>query len=248
MKKFLLLISLLSLAATTLNAAQEVSVVSESWEECTNKDGTGLYFDMARRIFEPAGYKVVCKIYPYSRAVKYVQDGFEDCVPGPYAGDYNDVVYPKYPIASDIITAFYLKQSGLKWLGDDSLRKGRFAWIRGYDYQKSFSVPMTFFEVNDIEHAIKFMASKRVDYFLSASVDMDNFFKEAERLKKKLPNKLSDYSAQMIGNKAMFLCFSRTAKGKKLASIWDSGMEQLIKSGELKVMFTKWHQEKYYDF
>lgn len=59
-------------------------LVSEEWTDYTNADGSGLAWDILRRVFEPSGYKVKTRTEPYSRAVGLVQRGEADVWVGSY--------------------------------------------------------------------------------------------------------------------------------------------------------------------
>jgi len=50
--------------------AKEITVISESWDGATNHDGSGLYWDIVQKVYEPLGYTVVkkkCLVYKIRR-------------------------------------------------------------------------------------------------------------------------------------------------------------------------------------
>ncbi len=49
---------------------KEIKIVSDSWHNLTMENGTGLYFDLIRKVFEPLGIKVKIEIVHYARSVK----------------------------------------------------------------------------------------------------------------------------------------------------------------------------------
>lgn len=54
---------------------RQIHLVSEEWLDYTNADGTGVAWDVLRKVFEPAGVKVLTQSAPYSRAVGLVKRG-----------------------------------------------------------------------------------------------------------------------------------------------------------------------------
>src|SRR5690554_5285993 len=49
-----------------------ISVVAPEWEGFTNKDGSGLYWELLRAIYEPVGITVKTANVPWNRAMKMV--------------------------------------------------------------------------------------------------------------------------------------------------------------------------------
>lgn len=45
----------------------KVMLASEQWNDYTNKDGSGLAWDVLRQVFEPAGITVQTRSVPYTR-------------------------------------------------------------------------------------------------------------------------------------------------------------------------------------
>ncbi|MEZ0199812.1 ABC transporter substrate-binding protein, partial [Pseudomonas qingdaonensis] len=44
---------------------KQIHLVSEEWLDYTNADGTGVAWDVLRKVFEPAGVEVVTQSAPY---------------------------------------------------------------------------------------------------------------------------------------------------------------------------------------
>lgn len=107
----LLLAMLLSVApwvAAAEGVPKQIHLVSEEWLDYTNADGTGVAWDVLRKVFEPAGVKVVPQSAPYSRAVGLVKRGEADAWVGSYKQENADNLYPRWHFDMDHIYALGL--------------------------------------------------------------------------------------------------------------------------------------------
>lgn len=82
---------------------QQVRLVSEEWLDYTNADGSGLAWDVLRKVFEPAGVKVKVLSAPYSRSVGLVKRGEADAWVGSYKEENDDNLYPRWHFDMDHI-------------------------------------------------------------------------------------------------------------------------------------------------
>lgn len=110
-----LLLLLLVVTAGVVKAADaplampgQVRLVSEEWLDYTNADGSGLAWDVLRKVFEPAGVKVRTQGAPYSRAVGLVKRGEADAWVGSYHEENADNLYPRWHFDMDHIYALGL--------------------------------------------------------------------------------------------------------------------------------------------
>lgn len=94
----------------------------------------GFMTDVLREAFEQAGHTVEVEMYPYLRAVKYVQDGKYDGI-AVVSKDYApDLVYPDIPTVVQRVA--FLVNTGTSWryTGVDSLSQVIVGIVRGYHY------------------------------------------------------------------------------------------------------------------
>ena len=56
----------------------KVMLASEEWNDYTNKDGSGLAWDVLRQVFEPVGITLQTRSEPYTRSVGLAQRGGVD--------------------------------------------------------------------------------------------------------------------------------------------------------------------------
>ena len=86
----------------------KVMLASEEWSDYTNKDGTGLAWDVLRQVFEPAGINLQTRSVPYTRSVGLAQRGEVDGWVGSYRNEAEGVLYPHWNFDSDHIYALGL--------------------------------------------------------------------------------------------------------------------------------------------
>ncbi len=220
----------------------EMTIVCEEWEGYTNKDGTGVYWEGVKAIFEPAGIKVTTKVAPWKRAEYMVKEQKVDAI----AGDYyykemegKDYMYPKWHLSvEDDITALYKNGMIENWenSGVKNLSGKKVAWIRGYDFDQSLLKDTTVekLELSDLEKGIKMLNVGRIDVIMdykttivpaakAGGVDLSNF----------------TFSVAQHGNK-LFVVFANTNKAKVLIKVFDERMGQLAQSGEIEAIYKKW--------
>jgi polar amino acid transport system substrate-binding protein len=63
----------------------QIRLASETWNDYTNADGSGLAWDVLREVFEPAGVKVKIRSVPYTRSVGLARRGEVDAWVGSYS-------------------------------------------------------------------------------------------------------------------------------------------------------------------
>ena len=199
------------LSAQTL---KEINVVSESWPSLTNKDGSGLYFDIVRMVYEPLNIKVKIKIYPYARASMMVDKKLADVWLGSYLDEEDYAIYPKYSFDQDVVTAMYKKEKFPSFKGLEDLRNKNVCWVRGYGYDKYIEVPMLKNERNDRKSILHSLQKDRFDFFLDDKYDMQEAIT-------RLKFDTSGYSFVELLKFNLYPAFRDDAKGKELNAIWN---------------------------
>ncbi len=224
---------LFALAMSTIGAQtiSTISVVSDEWEDCTAKDGSGLYFDVIRQVY--AGSKLDIRIVPFARSVQMVESKRADLSVGNYVGDVEKGLYPMYPIDYDDVTVLMTKATGASFAGESSLKGKKVAWITDYGYENHIKVPMTFVEVSDRESGINMLKAGRVDYYVETSEEILGAL-EGLKLSE------DDFKLEPIKYLSLYVCFADNDKGKRLQAMWDKRIPELIASGALEKIYAKW--------
>jgi len=232
MRVFLLLFILLQFNLFANENIKSILVVSESWDGYTNKDGSGLYFDVVRAIYEPVGIKVKVKIYPYSRTTDMVKNKKADLWLASYIDEEDYAVYPKYYFDQDVVTAMYKTKYFPNFVGEESLKNKNVCWVRGYDIDEYMDVPVIKNERNDRKSILLGLEKDRFDFFLDDRDDMQNAIE-----KNNFDTKA--YSFRELYSFKLYPAFRDDKRGKILRDIWDKRFEKLLKSGELKKIYVK---------
>ncbi|MCZ7166943.1 hypothetical protein, partial [Salmonella enterica] len=74
----------------------------------TNKDGSGLAWDVLRQVFEPADITVQTRTVPYTRSIGLAQRGEVDGWVGAHRDEASGVLYPHWHFDADHIYALGL--------------------------------------------------------------------------------------------------------------------------------------------
>ncbi len=227
-----------------LDAAEpvtHVTIVCDEWQNYTNSDGTGAYWEIVKAVFEPLDIKVKTTVYPWKRATYMISQKKADAIVGEYYySNSSDYLYPDWHISiEDPIVAFFKRGRINDWdkNGLKSLAKKRVVWIRGYDFDKVFLAKLFVekHEVQSVEQGLRLIKKDRVDVFLDYEAHIRP---DAKKLNMNIAR---DYEVEIakLGNK-LFVAFSKTVRSLKLKSIFDRRMKVLVESGEIERIYKKW--------
>lgn len=228
------LIFCINVSAMEMN---EISVQSEAWKHCSEPDGTGIFFDMLKLVYEPYRIGLKIKIVPYKRSIHNVKNEKIDLAVGAYPGEVANVIYPKWHFFVDDVSAVFLKSNPVTWQGEQSLGNKKVVWLLGYSYEKYIQPPMKkVLEVNDQKMGFRLLESGYYDFYIGPAVmigpDLD-------------PSK---FQMEFIKWIKMYMIFQKTPRGKRLAGIWDLEFKKHIESGELKQLFKAYDMIKFYHY
>lgn len=211
-------------------------IVSEEWVDYTNADGTGLAWDLMRKVFESAGYKVSTRQEPYTRAVGLVQRGEADIWVGSYK-DEADSLYPRWNFDVDHVYALGLSSRvspDVNLLGQYTL-----AWVRGYEYQRYLPNIKHYTEVQRRSSILSMLDAGRADYYIDA-------LNEIQALLRRSPRQ-SSYKVTHVAELPLYIGFTDNPKGRRLRELFDQRMDELVPSGQLREIFARWHQPYPFD-
>ncbi len=246
MKKIILIVLVVfCLQASYMFAEEpltEIRLVSEEWDGATNADGTGLYWDILRKVYEPLGIRVTFEMYPYMRCVKMVQGQRPeaDALVGSYAGEIGGAIYPEYHFDMDAIGAVFLKDSSIRWEGQQSLADKQVGWMRGYSYDEYLDVLVEAKEVSSRQSGLSMVEKGRLDVFLDPIVEL-----ETELEQEHYEGRREQFRIETALKLKMYLAFANDERGRALSNIFDQQMKALIASGELKPIYEKWNYADY---
>lgn len=232
-----MLMMVVGLLATCANAAGEplpaqVHVASEEWSDYTNADGSGLAWDILRKVFEPAGVKVQIRTTLYMRSVGLVQRGEADAWVGSYHDEVANTLYPRWHYDTDHIYALGLADKPAPVLS--TLGHYRLAWVRGYGYERYLPGIHQFNEVQRRTGILPMLLHDRADYYIDAQTEILGVLKQAEQPAR--------FKLTHIAELPLFVGFADNPNGRALLALFDQRMDELVPSGELRPVFERWKQ------
>ena len=228
----LALMLLVAPAVMARETPAQVRLVSEEWLDYTNADGSGVAWDVLRKVFEPAGVKVVTQSAPYSRAVGLVRRGEADAWVGSYKEENDDNLYPRWHFDMDHIYALGL--AGKAPPTPENVGQYRLAWVRGYDYASYLPNVHNFREVQRREGILPMLEHDRVDFYIDAQTEVDFVLGQSPHPER--------FRSTHVAELPLYLAFTRSEQGKALSALFDKRMAELVRSGELKPIFERWKQ------
>ena len=230
-----LLAMMLSFAPWAMAADElpkQIHLVSEEWIDYTNADGSGVAWDVLRKVFEPAGVKVLTQSAPYSRAVGLVKRGEADAWVGSYKEENDDNLYPRWHFDMDHIYALGLASKPVPTSAN--VGQYRLAWVRGYDYSSYLPNAHNFREIQRREGILPMLEHERVDFYIDAQTEVDYVLGQSSQPER--------FRSTHVAELPLYLAFSRTEHAKALCDLFDKRMAELVHSGELKPIFEHWKQ------
>jgi len=211
---------------------KQVHLVSEEWLDYTNADGSGVAWDVLRKVFEPAGVKVVTQSAPYSRAVGLVKRGEADAWVGSYKDENEDNLYPRWHFDMDHIYALGLASKPVPTL--NTVGQYRLAWVRGYDYSSYLPNAKTFREIQRREGILPMLEHDRVDFYIDALTEVDYVLGQSPQPER--------FRRTHVAELPLYLAFARNDQARALRDLFDRRMDELVRSGELRPIFEHWKQ------
>lgn len=209
----------------------QINLASDQWLEYTNADGTGLGWDLLRKVFEPAGVSVRFRIVPYSRSVGLVQRGEADAWVGSYK-DEAQALYPRWNYDTDHIYALGL--IGHPKPSFATIGSQRLTWVRGYDFQKYLPNVQHFNEVQRRSGILAMLQHDRADYYIDSLNEINYILKDA--------GDPGIYHTTPLVDLPMYLGFADNPRGRALLRLYDQRMDELVGNGQLREIFQRWKQ------
>jgi polar amino acid transport system substrate-binding protein len=221
---------------------QYINVAANEWEDQTNADGSGLYFDLIRAVYQPMGIQVRIRTLPFKRAAMLLRNQTIDASAGFYSAEtakqigWHFYATPKRPIDAERITAIFKKGTMQNWRYPGSLTGKRVAWISGYGYELAIKAEMEHQTINSQSQGWKLLQAGRVDVYLDSESD-------AIAAADASGVNLDDYQFETVVWENLYVPFAVNKKGLRLMRIFDKRMEELHNSGELAELYHRWRRD-----
>lgn len=216
------------------NTPTEIIMASEEWANATNRDGTGLYWDIVRAVYEPVGIKTKFIIRTYDGSVSLVKKNRVDAAVGIYPDQIQSGLFSQYPFIKDYVLVLFKRSRLNQWAGQESIQNKRVAWIKGYSFDQFLEVPVHKKEFNRRETILRQLDGDHIDFFLDTRNNMESVLNRGIV-------EVSGYTVETVLALDRYLVFANNQKGRKLKYIFDRRFPHLVKSGEIDRLFAKWN-------
>jgi len=216
-------------------SAQTIAVHTEAWADYTERDGSGLAWDILRAVYRPAGIMIEAHFAPYPRAVRDVLDGRGDMWIASYPKEEPDALYPDYHFDADRIQAVFKARYAGAWHGAESLAGARVGWVRGYVIGDYLDVPVDPRLANTRPQGLRMLKHGRIRYFLDAQYELDHVFDD--------PPAWLDTGAltrRAVTNLPLFMAFDDSARGRRFRRIWDARFPKLLQNGRVAEIYARY--------
>ncbi|WP_258405237.1 substrate-binding periplasmic protein [Shewanella mesophila] len=199
----------------------------------TNRDGSGYYLDLVRRVFPEPEFQLEVDLVPFARSLYLVEQKRADMGLGVYLGDVNVSYYSREPVEVDKVDAAVTPELAAMWKDVSSLKRKKVQAMLEYRFDSFVSVPMYYEESSDLLQMLNHVNSGRIDAVM-------DYKDEMEKLATKLSHPRQYVIIENVLSPAVYFVFPQTPKGERLKVIFDSKMDELIQSGEIDNIFHKY--------
>lgn len=210
----------------------KIMLASEEWNDYTNKDGSGLAWDVLRYVFEPAGITLQTRSVPYTRSVGLAQRGEVDGWVGSYRDEATGVLYPHWNFDSDHIYALGLATAPTPSVA--TLGNYRLAWVRGYKYEEYLPNIHRFNQIERRDGILPMLQHARADFYIDALSEAKYVLGQSDEP--------AQFKLTHIAELPLYVGFADNERGRALMVVYDQRMAALVKNGELKPIFERWKQ------
>ncbi|WP_041720298.1 substrate-binding periplasmic protein [Pseudodesulfovibrio piezophilus] len=236
---FFFVISAFALLFSTASAGEIRAVISTSpaWESFTNRDGTGLYHEILREVFNL--YDVpVRHIYSKSiRSIALLESGQADVMTCS-GTETPALVTARYPLYQSMFYVFFKKKRIGTWHGLETLWGKEILSQATYYTEKDFPVPVRIKMVIDGIQALGMILMDRSDFYVD-----DMILIKQSMAGTMIPFAMNDYAIEPAGTRSYYPLFSNSDRGRTLCSMFEEGLLRLHRTGKLKPIFDRWFRE-----
>ena len=229
-----ILLSLIYFPGMAGNVPGEFIFASEERSNATNRDGTGLYWDIFRAVYGSEGIKTKIITKSSNGSVSLVKRHKADAAVGINAVRIRGTVLSRYPFVKDYVLVLFKKNKFSQWDGQRTLKNKKVAWLKGHAYDERLEVPVIKREFYTREAILRRLDRGEVDFFMDTRNDLESV------LNKGIID-VTRYTVETVLELERYLVFANNNKGKKLKKIFDFRFPALVKAGEIERLYEKWN-------
>lgn len=209
-----------------------IHLVSDAWHGLTRKDGTGLYFDLIRAVYQRRQVQLKVDIVPYARSVQMVKDQQADAWVASFVNEKDFPLYPRWHFDRNAQMVLFRKRPGYQFAGASDLRGRRVAWLRDFGLDRYIAEPMKIVEVDTIQSAMQMLTHDRIDYFVGAQSDLQDDIKARHV-------DMGSFDMAFLMHLGLYLAFARTNRGRHFRQVWDEVMQDFHKAEAFKAIYRR---------
>lgn len=226
--------------ASSAAAPSEVSrlrIFAENWQDYSGSDGSGLYFDIIRAVFENEPVELEFIHQPIRRSIELMRRGQGAAVVGlwhhRYSAETDNYITGGLPLDVEIVSAIFPINSHWNWQKLSSQSDARYAWVTGYEYGVALELPRQARVPSSI-NGLRMLDKQHIDGFID-----DQFF-VTKVLEKSSKFDAKKFRIEPILTRNMYLAFQPNAQGRRWLAIYQKNMTLLLRQGRLHALFEKW--------
>ena len=216
------------------NQIKSINIVAPEWEDYTNADGTGMYWEILQAIYSNQDIKLKPSSVSWNRALKMVTKyQIYNAIVGEYLDSEEPLLFPKYPIDVEYL-AVLSKNSEAAFVDMSSLAGKRVGWLKDYDLIDENEIDFTLREYRTVQQGLKLLDEGKLDFII------DEWDELASALSS---NNLSldDYQMKnMPEGTDVYVAFADNAISKVLIEVYNEEVEVMVKSGSMQAIYKKW--------
>jgi polar amino acid transport system substrate-binding protein len=235
---------LLSVAGAA--SADTITIRSDSWYPYNGKPGgkpEGYMIEAARAIAKANGHTIDYRLLDWDASIEQVGSGNFDCLVGATRDDAPKLAFPKLSWGKSNNVLFVLAENPWTFKGTASLKGQKLVVISGYAYGDSLdayikaapkdAVVSIENNRNSLTLAIQQMVTRKGTVLVEDSNVAFAKFAQMEMIGR------FRVAGEADAPSDVFIACTPNAKGRKYVAMFDAGLAQLRKSGELKKILAR---------
>lgn len=243
--RILMLLASLLLASTAASEAptaeftakhiKVVNLVAPEWPEFSNRDGTGLYWDLLREIYQPAGIRLKPATVPWNRAMKMVTKySVYNGIVGEYRDTEEPLRFPDYAIDVERLAVLYPINKGYQWNGYDTFTNRTVGWIKDYELIDEDKRDFTLREFRDTADGVALLMDGSLDILIDEWDEIAMALQEAGY-------GIENFEMHdMPEGTDVYVGFADTDISDHLIKVYNRRIPEMVKSGKLQAIYEKW--------
>lgn len=213
---------------------KNINVVAPEWEDYTNADGTGLYWEILQTIYSNQDIKLKPSSVSWNRALKMVTKyQIYNAIVGEYLDSEEPLLFPRYPIDVEYLSVLS-KNGEAAFVDMKSLTGKRVGWLKDYDLINENEIDFTLREYRTVQQGLKLLDEGKLDFIidewdeLASALSTNNLSLENYHMK------------NMPEGTDVYVAFADNAISKVLIEIYNEEVEAMVKSGSMQAIYKKW--------